>query len=227
MISAIATQFRLKNFAVARLSVLGLAACLFFTGCSQTESTAQEQELAEQALPSSRKQNDASTVNSDVKSSDNAESKPEGKPVSYDVQSWNKGEIEHFAIDDIDKMKRIFGKVAVTDENSLDYASNIATKYRFMKGEDPYLDIIDSTEYLEYGWYYANPDDSDAEKEISISHAKKAYLAAQGLMGPEGAKVVENMLAGQIIKDKEVGSQQVALAKCEFYSCMLILKKSV
>ena len=44
-------------------------------------------------------------------------------------------------------------------------------------------------------------------------------------MGKDGQKLVENMLNGQIIKNEQVGGQ-LELAKCEFYSCMLILKKS-
>ncbi|WP_227430260.1 hypothetical protein [Psychrobacter sp. I-STPA6b] len=149
----------------------------------------------------------------------------QGTPVVYDTKSWSSGSGDTYAINEIDKMKKVFGSVTSSDENSLDYASNSATKYRFVKDNDPYLDIIDSNDYLEIGWYYANPKDSDAEKKTSIEHAKKAYQLAHNLMGESGGALVENILMGQIVKNKEVGGQQVELAKCEFYSCMLILKK--
>lgn len=150
----------------------------------------------------------------------------QGEPVKYDIASWNSGKVESIGIDKLDKIKKTFGKVVSTDENSLDYASNPATKYRFMATDKPYMDLIDSEKYLELGWYYANPTDSDAEKELSKQHAKKSYKVARQLMGDDGGKVLSDMLSGQIIKDKTAGGQKIELAKCEFYSCMLILNKS-
>ena len=87
-----------------------------------------------------------------------------------------------------------------------------------MKTYAPYLDIIDSEKYLELGWYYANPTDSDKEKELSQDHAKKAYQLSRRLMGDEGGKMVAEMLSNQIIKNRVIGGQKVELAKCEFYS---------
>ncbi len=150
----------------------------------------------------------------------------QGTPVSYDLASWNKDSVKSVQIDDLDTIKSTFGKVASTDKNSLDYASNAATKYRFMSTEAPYLDVIDSQKYLELGWYYANPTDSDDEKTVSKDHAKKAYKLSRQLMGEEGGKVLADMLNGQIIKNQTIGGQKIELAKCEFYSCMLILNKS-
>ena len=45
-------------------------------------------------------------------------------------------------------------------------------------------------------------------------------------MGDDGGKVIADMLAGQVVKNKVIGGQKVELAKCEFYSCMLIINKS-
>ncbi len=150
----------------------------------------------------------------------------QGIPVSYDLASWNKGSVKPIQIDALDDINATFGKVVSKDENSLDYASNPATKYRFMTTKSPYLDVIDSQKYLELGWYYANPTDSDEEKQQSKSHAKKAYKVARQLMGDEGGKLLADMLNGQIIKNQTIGSQKIELAKCEFYSCMLILSKA-
>lgn len=146
-------------------------------------------------------------------------------PVRYNVAAWNNGSVDTINIDDLDKIQATFGKVVSTDKNSLDYASNPATKYRFMADDAAYLDIIDSQKYLELGWYYANPADSAGEKASSTAHAKKAYKFARQIMGDEGATIVADMLGGQTTRNKVVGGQKVELAKCEFYSCMLVLAK--
>ena len=150
----------------------------------------------------------------------------QGTPVKYDVASWGTAKVTSLSIDELKKIQSAFGKVVSTDENSLDYASNPASKYRFMQDDAPYLDLIDSEKYLELGWYFANPTDSDKEKELSQNHAKKAYHLARQLMGDEGGKLVADMLGGQIAKNKTIGGQKVELAKCEFYSCMLVINKS-
>ena len=150
----------------------------------------------------------------------------EGTPVTYDVASWGSKKVESLSVDQLNAIKSTLGKVVSTDENSLDYASNPASKYRFMNTEAPYLDLIDSEKYLELGWYFANPTDSDKEKALSQDHAKKAYQLARQLMSDEGGKLVADMLNGQIVKNKVIGGQKVELAKCEFYSCMLIINKS-
>lgn len=149
-----------------------------------------------------------------------------GTPVSYDVASWGGKEVKPVSIDELDDIQSTFGKVVTTDKNSLDYASNPATKYRFMKADAPYLDVIDSQKYLELGWYYANPTDTDKEKQLSQTHAKKAYTLTRQLMGDEGGQVLADILNGQIVKNKSAGDQKIELAKCEFYSCMIIFNKS-
>lgn len=148
------------------------------------------------------------------------------EPVSYDVTSWSNEAVSPITLNDLDDIKATLGKVVTTDDNSLDYASNIATKYRFMNDDAPYLDLIDSDKYLEVGWYFANPSDSDKEKEVSKSHAKHAYTLARKLMGEDGGRTVADILGGQVIKNKVIGGQKIELAKCEFYSCMLILNKA-
>ncbi len=149
----------------------------------------------------------------------------QGVPVSYNVGSWGSESVKPVSINELGDIQATFGSVVTTDENSLDYASNPATKYRFMKADAPYLDVIDSQKYLELGWYYANPTDSDKEKELSAAHAKKSYKLARQLMGDEGGQVISDMLNGQIIKNQTTGGQKIELAKCEFYSCMIIFNK--
>ena len=149
----------------------------------------------------------------------------QGAPVNYDFNNWQVGSDKRYEVSDLKEIQKALGSVVSTDKNSLDYTSNAAIKYRFMKEGELYLDVIDSQKYLEIGWYYANPTDSDAEKQTSIEHAQKVYRVANNLMGAEGKAMVGNILTGQIIKNKEVGGKKVELAKCEFYSCMIIIEK--
>lgn len=223
--------FTMVSSVLYKMSTLGLAACLLATGCSQAdqpqnsvETPSEEQPASEQAVADnatvSKSENQKVTSNTGSKTGD----KP--KPVSYDVESWQASENQDLNLENLDQLKQQFGKVIFTDEKSLDYASNMAVKYRFMEGEQPYLDIIDSDNYLEFGWYYANPNDSDSEKKMSVNHAQKVYKVMTGLMGEEGGELVKNILSKKIVKNTEVGGQMVELAKCEFYSCMIILDKN-
>ena len=200
-----------------------LAASLALSGCdTDKQSTVEEVASTISTDAPDAQENATPTADSDL---DGAVSE-QGVPVTYDLATWSKDSVKPIQIDALDNINATFGKVISTDENSLDYASNPATKYRFMSTKAPYLDEIDSQKYLELGWYYANPTDSDEEKEQSKSHAKKAYQVSRQLMGEEGGKVLADMLNGQIIKNQTIAGQKIELAKCEFYSCMLILSKS-
>lgn len=202
-----------------------MAVSVTLGGCDSTKEDAQNPETnaesSEQTVTDTPVQ-DSAVDNPDL---DGATAQ-QGTPVKYDVSAWGSDKGEPLSTDELDSIKSAFGKVVSTDENSLDYASNPATKYRFMKTDAPYLDIIDSEKYLELGWYYANPTDSDKEKELSQDHAKKAYQLSRRLMGDEGGEMVADMLSNQIIKNRVIGGQKIELAKCEFYSCMLVINKS-
>ncbi|MGP9517838.1 MULTISPECIES: hypothetical protein [unclassified Psychrobacter] len=199
-----------------------IAVGMTLSGCGSTEDDVQnpDAETSEQATTNEPIQDSAN--NPDLEGA----TVPQGTPVKYDIAAWGTGEVESLAVDELDSIKSVFGEVVSTDENSLDYASNPAAKYRFMKTDAPYLDIIDSEKYLELGWYYANPTDTDKEKELSQNHAKKAYQLSRQLMGNDGGKMVADMLNSQIIKNRMVGGQKIELAKCEFYSCMLVINKA-
>jgi len=199
-----------------------MAVGVTLSGCDSTKSDAQntDAETNEQATTNEPVQDSANKPVSDDATA------PKRTPVTYDVSAWGTDEVESLAVDELENIKSVFGEVISTDENSLDYASNPAIKYRFMKTDAPYLDIIDSEKYLELGWYYANPTDTDKEKELSQNHAKKAYQLSRQLMGDDGGKMVADMLNSQIIKNRMVGGQKIELAKCEFYSCMLVINKA-
>jgi len=199
-----------------------MAVGVTLSGCDSTKGDAQntDAETNEQATTNEPVQDSANKPVSDDATA------PKRTPVTYDVSAWGANEVESLAVDELENIKSVFGEVISTDENSLDYASNPAIKYRFMKTDAPYLDIIDSEKYLELGWYYANPTDTDEEKELSRNHAKKAYQLSRQLMGDDGGKMVADMLNSQIIKNRMVGGQKIELAKCEFYSCMLVINKA-
>ena len=207
----------LQAFMVSTIMAVGVS----LSACDNNKSKVSAEEVAADKQPvADTPKNPASNADLDGATAQ------EGTPVTYDVASWGPKKVESLSVDQLNDIKSTLGKVVSTDENSLDYASNPASKYRFMNAEAPYLDLIDSEKYLELGWYFANPTDSDKEKALSQDHAKKAYQLARQLMGDEGGKLVADMLNGQIVKIKVIGGQKVELAKCEFYSCMLIINKS-
>ncbi len=202
-----------------------MAAGVSLSACNGAKTDAEEGITAEATSVQSAA-NKSTQLNPSVDSDLDGATVDQGTPVTYNVSEWSANKATPLKIDELDGIKSTYGKVVSTDENSLDYASNPASKYRFMKADAPYLDLIDSEKYLELGWYYANPTDSDKEKELSQAHAKKSYQLARQLMGDDGGKMLADMLNGQIIKNKTIGEQKVELAKCEFYSCMLVLNKS-
>ncbi len=208
----------LQTFAVGIM----MAASVSLSACDSAKQAVTSDVTTEEEAPAVKPEQENSMPNVDL----DGATVEQGTPVSYNVSSWSNEEVKPVSINDVDKIKPTFGKVVTTDENSLDYASNPATKYRFMDTDAPYLDLIDSEKYLELGWYYANPTDSKEEKKLSQAHAKKSYLLARRLMGDDGGKVLSDMLTGQVIKNKTTGGQKIELAKCEFYSCMLVLNKS-
>lgn len=212
----------LQTFLVSAVMVAGVS----LGGCDNTKDDAQNAEASTEASEQTVTE-EAPAVDSAADTADlDGATTQEGTPVKYDVAAWGSEQVEPLSVNELDSIQSAFGEVMSTDENSLDYASNPATKYRFMKTDAPYLDIIDSEKYLELGWYFANPTDSDAEKALSQEHAKKAYQLSRQLMGEDGGKVVADMLSSQLIKNRVVGGQKVELAKCEFYSCMLVINKS-
>lgn len=212
----------LQTLMVSMIMAVGVT----LSGCDSTKEDAQNPE-ASAASTSEQSAADTSTQTTPTKTADlDGATAQQGIPVKYEVASWSAAPVDSLTVNALDDIKSTFGKVVSTDENSLDYASNSASKYRFMDTDAPYLDLIDSEKYLELGWYYANPTDSKKEKELSQNHAKKSYMLARQLMGDEGGKLIADMLGGQIIKNKTVGGQKIELAKCEFYSCMLVLNKA-
>ncbi len=146
--------------------------------------------------------------------------------ISYDVDSWNNSQVEPLELANFINNPELIAPVISLDENSLDFASHKATKYRFMANDAPYFDMVNSRDYLEIGWHFANINDSDEVKQASVNHAKKAYKFARQLMGEEGGQLVADILTGHVLQEKAVNKIFIAVAKCEFYSCMIVIEKN-
>lgn len=150
----------LQTLMVSMIMAVGVT----LSGCDSTKEDAQGSEV-DAATTSEQTAVDASTQTTPTNTADlDGATAEQGTPVKYDVASWSTKKVKTLNIDQLDSIKATLGKVVSTDENSLDYASNSASKYRFMSTDAPYLDIIDSEKYLELGWYYANPTDSKKKK---------------------------------------------------------------
>lgn len=146
-------------------------------------------------------------------------------PVDYPFSTWQKQPIPTLSLKDTPAILATLGTPQRTDPKSLDYVGNIATKTSFTAESAPYLQTIDSKQYFELDWYFAHPSDSDSEKQQSIAHANKAYQIAQGLLGKDGGALVQDILGGEVVQNKAFNGKTVALAKCEFFSCQIIVKK--
>ncbi len=154
------------------------------------------------------------------------EEKPKGDPVVYPFADWQKQTGVNVSIQDIESIKTALGAVNRTDEQrSIDFSGKLAVKYSFQPESAPYLDLIDSPQFIELGWYYANPSDTDDEKRQSIENTGKIYKIAKGLFAKEGEELVEDIVNKQVIKQKTINNIYVEVAKCEFFSCMIVIKK--
>ncbi len=170
----------------------------------------------------------ASTANATTQP---ANAKP--KPVSYPFHQWQQTPINPIKVKDINAVNQFltaqFGKkpnLPTVDTRSLDYSGNLATQYRYTLATAPYFEVIDSPKYIELGWYYASASDHVKEKQLAISYAANAYQLARAWLGNQaGATLVESMLAGDTINNQTINGMNIAIARCEAFSCMLVLKK--
>lgn len=159
-----------------------------------------------------------------------AVSNPSTQPINYPFDQWQQQTVTKLPLKDINAINQHIGvqlgKAPKTDTKSLDFNSNPATQYQFANPATPYFDVIDSPKFVEFGWYYSNINDNAREQKLGINYAGHVYQLARGWLGNrEGAQLVENMLMGQTIRDATINGVGVAMAKCEFFSCILVLKK--
>ncbi|WP_332387273.1 hypothetical protein, partial [Staphylococcus aureus] len=66
-------------------------------------------------------------------------------PVVYPINEWQQQTLANkVSIHDIDAVTLLLGQPITIDTQSLDYRSNVASKYSFAKTGEPYFDLLDS-----------------------------------------------------------------------------------
>lgn len=147
-------------------------------------------------------------------------------PVVYPINEWQQQTLANkVSIHDTEAMTLLLGQPISIDKQSLDYRSNVASKYSFAKIGEPYFDLLDSPMYIELQWYYASAYDNASVKNISIKHAKTAFHLTQNWFGQDGSDIVAHMVQGQPIKNTSYHGILVELARCDNYHCDLVVRK--
>ena len=147
-------------------------------------------------------------------------------PVVYPISEWQQQTLaKKVSIHDTKAMTLLLGQPITIDKQSLDYRSNVASKYSFAKIGEPYFDLLDSPMYIELQWYYASAYDNASVKNISIRHAKTAFQLTQHWFGQDGSDIVAHMVQGQPIKNASYHGILVELARCDNYHCDLVVRK--
>lgn len=147
-------------------------------------------------------------------------------PVVYPINDWQQQTLANkVSIHDTEAMMLLLGQPITIDTQSLDYRSNLASKYSFAKTGEPYFNLLDSPMYIELQWYYASAHDNASVKNTSIQHAKTAFQLTQNWFGQDGSDIVAHMVQGQPIKNANYHGILVELARCDNYHCDLVVRK--
>lgn len=185
---------------------------LTLTGCDKVK------QIASQRSASVTASTTASTTAANP--SINPTSQP--TPVVYPINQWQQQTLANkVSIHDTEAMTLLLGQPITIDKQSLDYRSNVASKYSFAKIGEPYFDLLDSPMYIELQWYY----DNASVKNLSIQHAKTAFHLTQNWFGQDGSGIVAHMVQGQPIKNTSYHGILVELARCDNYHCDLVIRK--
>lgn len=211
---------------IALLSILPLV----ISGCDKI--TTFTQRITDNASATSGTSSLESTTNTGPtdNATTNQPANQSAQPVNYPFMRWQAQPVTKLTLTDINainqRISQQFGKAPKTDTTSLDFNSNLATQYQFANPATPYFDVIDSAKFVEIAWYYPNTNDHIREQQLGINYAGYVYQLARGWLGSrEGGKLVEHMLMGQTVRNQTINGVGIAIAKCEFFSCMLVLKK--
>ena len=150
----------------------------------------------------------------------------DNRPVQYPIAQWQQTPAPTgLTVKNIEALKVLVGPIKRTDKEFLDYFSNPATKYSAADLAVPPFDIIDSAHFVELDWYYASPNDPNSQKQQSIDYAAKVYHIARGWFGELGGVLVADMLSGKVIRDYPIRNTTIEIAKCEHFTCTLVVKK--
>ena len=138
------------------------------------------------------------------------------EPVVYDTATWQKAADTS---SDIEELKAQLGSTATTEE-ALDFHGKRATRYRFSTPYEPPFYLIESENFLEVVWYYA-----EATKAQSLDFAKRAYRMMSMLDQNTGAHVVHQILHGIAMGSQRIGAFNLEQADCQDYRCQIVLHK--
>lgn len=150
-------------------------------------------------------------------------------PVNYPVDGWQAQAklVRPFADDGL--LIKLVG-AAATRHEGLDVNGSIASLYRFHSTYEAPIYVIDSDEFFELSWYYADPKDSDDDKKASLHYAQKAYGVATAILGEtEGKILLDNTLNQNVINAASTQAKLptgVYVAHCQDYLCRLVFVKA-
>lgn len=138
---------------------------LTLTGCDKVKQIASQRNASV----------NASTTASTTAANPSINPASQPTPVVYPINQWQQQTLANkVSIHDTEAMTLLLGQPISIDKQSLDYRSNVASKYSFAKIGEPYFDLLDSPMYIELQWYYASAYDNASVKNISIQHAKNS-----------------------------------------------------
>lgn len=141
-------------------------------------------------------------------------------PPTYEVQTWQPlaKKAKPFADD---SLLATLGNTA-TKEAGLDFIGNTANVYRYHTRATPPLYVVESDDFFEVSWYFANADDKDDDKILSQNYAKTAHALSSQLIGDQATPLFGAMLTEQL-PTKPAG---VANAKCQHKLCQIVFEKA-
>lgn len=144
---------------------------------------------------------------------------PTHSPVVYDVANWQTTPQlpKPFAND---ALLKTLGSTA-TQEPTLDFRGNEATRYRYHHRTAPPLYLVQSDELFEIAWYFATPHDKDDDKALSQRYAQTAHSLSHQLIG-KGATPLLTTLLAQKSTTLPTG---VVYANCRAQLCQIVFDK--
>lgn len=153
----------------------------------------------------------------------------------YPFAKWQALDVPAVAITDTAQLLSAMQAGSQKREAWLDFAGNEATLYS-LSDKTEYINLVDSTNYLELNWFRPDPDDTPESQVVSKDNTKKAYLLARSVLGEGGEALIKAMLAGkgeaeqdiasvEGVVDGQINGKQVMMARCDYFDCMLVIKK--
>lgn len=181
--------------------------------------------------------------NHKTKSAVDKQETDKSKTMGYDIDKF----VSAGVFGDTDNALQLLGDTAIIDD-TLDFYGDTAKQYRYHSSSQPPFFAIESKNFLEIAWYYANSTDSDDDKKNSHDYAQKAYLATSSLVANSqdffdrllntksdtSADDTTQKPKQDTLQDVQIATKKsldnlpkgVVFASCEHYMCQIIFEKS-